>query len=196
MEAFVTIWRDDRSSQFEFTHSEASLPCFKPWLCPLLGSSHTQGNCQNLIAVHKTLMIIANAECQILLSTSSHATDLHVSCPGKELQKNQLPCPVPLNPNSSLPRLLGQHPLCALKFPTQNTVRKAISPTSPPWEDEAEDFVNPLPFLWETHLLSGGLHGDRRYSELRTKQPFFIRHSIDLKLHQELQRSLNQKQCF
>lgn len=41
MEAFVTIWRDDRSSQFEFTPSEASLPCFKPWLCPLLGSSHT-----------------------------------------------------------------------------------------------------------------------------------------------------------
>lgn len=41
LEAFVAIWGDDRSSQLESTHSEASLPCFKPWLCPLLGSSHT-----------------------------------------------------------------------------------------------------------------------------------------------------------
>lgn len=45
LEAFVAIWGDERSSQLESTHSEASLPCFKPWLCPLLGSSHTQDYC-------------------------------------------------------------------------------------------------------------------------------------------------------
>lgn len=62
-------------------------------------------------------------------------------------------------------------PLCTQVSHIEHKVRKVTSPTSPPWEDEAEHFINPLPFLWETHLLCGGLHNDRRYSELRTKQP-------------------------
>lgn len=104
---------------------------------------------------------------------------MHVSCPGKELQKSQHSGSLTANmlrvpkPQQFLAKISWPaSSLCTQCSHTERTVRESYSPTtSPPWEEEASHLVNPMSFLWESYLLSGGLRSDRRCSELRTKQP-------------------------